>query len=229
MKIFIGILISCLALYSQAEPETIATEVSVETTPASTVETQTPNDQAPANKKFARLVWDSEPAPAAATITETIMAPVVDTRPIVDQLQELKKISIELNRDLFILEEDLLFPANTQITVFLSMDVGEFFKLDTVELLIDDETVSSYLYTQQQIEALQKGGLQRFYIGNLKTGSHEISAFFIGKGPKGKDYKRAATLVFEKGTDPLPLELKIIDSTQKYQPEFSIVKWDVSE
>ncbi len=209
MKTFIGSLLLSFSLFVQAETTNITTEGASPTKEASAIALETPS-----------------PAPIdtpSTAITEEPQAPIVD------QLQALKKTSIELNRDLFILEEDLLFPASTQVTVFLSMDVGTFFKLDSVELIIDDETVTSYLYTQRQIEALQKGGLQRLYMGNLKTGTHEISAFFIGKGPKGKDYKRAATLVFEKGTDPMPMELKITDSTTKYQPQFSIVKWDVTE
>lgn len=153
----------------------------------------------------------------------------VEEIPIATKIQTLKKTAIGLNRDLFILEEDLLFPANTQVTVFLSVDVGTYFELDAVELLIDDEIVASYLYTQRQIEALHKGGLQRLYIGNLKTGQHEITAFFIGKGPKGNDNKRAASLVFEKGTEPKPLELKIRDSSQRYQAEFSIVEWETND
>jgi hypothetical protein len=41
---------------------------------------------------------------------------------------------IDLNRDLFVLEEELLFPANTQVAVFVSMDVGDFFALDSISL-----------------------------------------------------------------------------------------------
>ena len=37
-------------------------------------------------------------------------------------IKALKNEVLELNRDLTILEEDLLFSVNTQINVFLSMD-----------------------------------------------------------------------------------------------------------
>jgi len=46
------------------------------------------------------------------------------------KIQTLKQEVIELNRDLLALEEELLFPANTQVAVFLSMDVGTLFQLD---------------------------------------------------------------------------------------------------
>jgi hypothetical protein len=48
---------------------------------------------------------------------------------------------VDLNRDLFVLEEELLFPANTQVAVFVSMDVGDFFALDSVSLKIDNREV----------------------------------------------------------------------------------------
>ena len=146
--------------------------------------------------------------------------------PVVDDIQDLKEKIIELNRDLFILEEDLLFPANTQFAVFLSVDVGEFFSLDSVELKVDGKTVTHYLYTERQVNALLKGGVQRLYVGNLKTGQHELTAFFHGKGPNNRDYKRGTTLIFEKDTEIKSLELRISDSTKKYQPEFTVVEWE---
>jgi hypothetical protein len=142
------------------------------------------------------------------------------------QVQDLKKQVLDLNRDLFILEEELLFPANTQVAVFLSMDIGKFFELDSVELKIDDKPVTQYLYTRRQVDALHRGGVQRLYMGNLKTGSHEINAFFVGSGPEGREFKRAVSLTFEKTTDAKMLELKVIDSTEKYQADFTIVEWE---
>jgi len=141
------------------------------------------------------------------------------------QLQDVKSQVLELNRDLFILEEELLFPANTQVAVFLSVDAGDFFALDSVEVKIDDKVVTHYLYTEKQIDALRRGGVHRVYVGNLRTGKHEITAFFVGKGPENRDYKRAATAVFEKGTDAKMLELKVTDASRNYQPDFAVVEW----
>jgi hypothetical protein len=148
-----------------------------------------------------------------------------ESAPLNEQVQSLKEKVLELNRDLFILEEELLFPANTQLAVFLSIDVGKFFDLDAVELKIDDKTVSHYLYTEKQLDALKRGGVQRLFVGNLRLGEHEVSAFFTGRGPQGREYRRAASLTFEKTTDTAMLELKIVDDTESYQPLFSIVSW----
>ncbi len=149
-----------------------------------------------------------------------------ELRNVGEQVENLKKEVLKLNRDLFILEEELLFPATTQTTVFLSMDTGVFFELDSVELKIDGKTVNHYLYTQRELSALARGGVQRLHMDNLRKGRHELVAVFIGKGPNGREYRRGAFLEFEKGFDPKFIELKITDSSAKQQPEFVINEWE---
>lgn len=174
----------------------------------------------------------SEPAPAASAAAPAAegAAPAAegapDTRGLDQEIQDLKKDVVDLNKDLFILEEELLFPANTQVAVFLSMDVGTFFALDSVTLKIDQREVINYLYTPRELEALLKGGVQRLYLGNLKVGPHELVAFFNGKGPNERAYKRGASLRFEKGVGAKYLELKIDDRQRKLQPEFEIKDWE---
>lgn len=141
------------------------------------------------------------------------------------RIQQTKADVIRLNRDLLVLEEELLFPANTQVAIFLSLDVGRLFALDSVQLKIDDKVVANHLYTPLELQALQRGGVQRLHLGNLKAGEHELVAFFVGQGPHERDYKRAASLKFEKGTDPKYIELRIRDATGKLQPEFEVRHW----
>ena len=52
-------------------------------------------------------------------------------------VQDLKKEVLDLNRDLFLLEEELLFPANSQVAFFISMDVGEYFALDSLPQIVE--------------------------------------------------------------------------------------------
>ena len=171
----------------------------------------------------------SDAASAAAPVAgegSSAAEPPGDTRGLDEEIQGLKKDVVDLNKDLFVLEEELLFPANTQVAIFVSMDVGEFFALDNVTLKIDQKEVANYLYTPREAEALLKGGVQRLYLGNLKVGEHELVAFFTGKGPNERDYKRGATLKFEKGIGAKYLELKINDRQKKQQPEFEIKDWE---
>jgi hypothetical protein len=171
---------------------------------------------------------DAPAAPAAAASAAapaTTTAAVNPTPGLDGKIQDVKSDVIKLNRDLLVLEEELLFPANTQVALFVSMDVGKLFSLDSVQLKLDDKVVSSYLYTPLEVQALHRGGVQRLYLGNLKAGEHELVAFFTGQGPHTRDYKRGATVKFEKGTEPKYIELQIKDSTGKLQPEFDIKIW----
>lgn len=172
---------------------------------------------APAQTASAPLMAASAPAGAASAPAE---AAPLDTR-----IQDVKADVIALNRDLLVLEEELLFPANTQVALFLSMDVGLMFDLDSVQVKIDDKPVANYLYTPLEVAALHRGGVQRLFLGNLKAGPHELVAFFTGKGPHDRDYKRATSLTFDKGTDPRYIELQIHDSQGKLQPEFQVKVW----
>lgn len=168
-------------------------------------------------------------APAPAAAAEPAAPPAAasgDFKSLDNEVQGLKKEVLDLNRDLFVLEEELLFPANTQIAVFLSMDVGTFFELDSVQIRVDNKEVANYLYTDREVEALNRGGVHRIYIGNLKTGKHELVAFFTGKGPHERDYKRGANLSFEKGVGAKYLELKISDRQSAQQPEFRVKEWE---
>jgi len=143
-----------------------------------------------------------------------------------EDIQSLKQDILALNRELFVLEEELLFPASTQVAVFVSLDVGNYFALDSVQLKIDDKIVTNYLYTEREVEALHRGGIQRLYMGNLKAGDHELIAIYTGKGPNGRDYRRGASHVMTKGLGPGYVELKIVDNRSSEQPDFSIKEWE---
>lgn len=145
----------------------------------------------------------------------------------VDQdAQALKKQLIELNRDLFKLEEELLYPASTQVAVFVSVDVGTFFALDAVTLELDGKEVANYLYTEREVQALHRGGVQKLYLGNLKAGPHELVAFFTGKGTHDRDYRRGTTLDFDKNVGAKYVELRISDREASRQPEFVVREWE---
>jgi len=147
-------------------------------------------------------------------------------RSLDEDVQSLKKEVLDLNRDLFLLEEELLFPANSQVAFFISMDVGEYFDLDSVNLKIDGKDVTNYLYTEREADALLRGGVHRVHMENLKVGDHELVAVFTGKGPHVRDYRRGATMSFEKGIGAKYVELKITDRISKQQPEFDIKEWE---
>ncbi len=172
-----------------------------------------------------------EEAPAAGDDTDGDVALEEDEFEAEEQtldadIEALKKEVLSLNRDLFILEEDLLFPSNTQFSIFLSMDAGSLFTLDSVQIKVDDKNIANHLYTERELAALKRGGVQRLYIGNLPSGEHEIIAIFTGIGPQGRDYRRGETIVIEKTTEPQFVEFMIADDTGTEQPKFDVRVWE---
>jgi hypothetical protein len=216
-------LISLLALGSMANAADTASTAPAATAPAAAPTTAAP---APTQATTAPAVTAPPAADPVAPAAAETPATTGEFKSLDQEVQGLKKEAIDLNKDLFVLEEELLFPANTQVAVFLSMDVGSFFALDSVTVKIDDKEVTNYLYTAREADALLKGGVHRVYLGNMKVGKHEVVAFFTGKGPNERDYRRGATTTFEKGVGAKYLELKISDKTPKHQPEFLVKDWE---
>lgn len=181
--------------------------------------------QAPATAPAAAPAAAPAPAAPAAAPAPAATAPAAPQASLDSRVQDLKAEVIRLNRDLLVLEEELLFPAGTQVAVFVSMDVGKMFELESVQIKLDDKVISQHLYTPQEVQALHRGGVQRVFLGNLRAGTHAIDAFFTGRGPHFRDYKRGTTLKFDKGTEPRYIELRIKDSQAKLQPEFEVKVW----
>ena len=223
-----GALLACawgaVAVSSPAGAAPAATAAAATTPATATAAAAAPAAATPATA----TPTSAAPPPAAATAAGTApaAAPPADFETLDQEVQGLKKDVIDLNKDLFVLEEELLFPANTQVALYVSMDVGAFFALDSVTIKIDNKEVNNYLYTAREADALLKGGVQQIYLGNLKVGKHELVAFFTGKGPQERDYKRGATITFDKGVGAKYLELKITDRVAKHQPEFLIKDWE---
>ena len=126
-----------------------------------------------------------------------------------EQVQDIKKDVIDLTADLTRLEEKLLFPSNTHVSVFVSLTEGDNFRLDAVQIKLDNKVVSHHLYTFRELEALQRGGVQRIYTGNIKTGDHDLVVSFVGKAPAGGEYQRSASYKLNKNVGPKFVEVKL--------------------
>lgn len=149
-----------------------------------------------------------------------------DPETLQQEMQSLKEKILQVNRDLFILEEDLLFPSSTQVNVFVSFDALEYFQLDGVTLKINDLPISNHLYTERELKAMDRGAVQRLFTGNLPVGEHELVALVTGVGPEGRDYKRAVSLDFEKSSGTKYIELKIEGDDLRKQPGFRLKQWE---
>jgi len=140
-------------------------------------------------------------------------------------IQALKSRVVELNKDLRLMEEKLLFPSSTKYSVFVSVDSGRFFQLEGIEFKLDNEMVASHLYSGKQREALVRGGVHRLYVTNLNEGRHNATVFFTGLGSNNRPYKRAVTLDFDKGAGSGYLEIAISDNPATQEPVFELRQW----
>jgi hypothetical protein len=126
-----------------------------------------------------------------------------------EQIQEIKtdvlSIAAELNR----LEEKLLYPSDTQVAVFVSLANGEKFRLDSVEIQLGGKPLVHHLYTYKELEALQKGGVQRIYTGNIMTGQHDLQVTLLGQTSGGTDFRKTESFNVTKDVGPKIVEFTL--------------------
>jgi hypothetical protein len=123
-------------------------------------------------------------------------------RSLDEQVQEIKSDVLGIAAELNLLEERLLYPSNTEVAVFVSLAENETFRLDSVSIQIDGQPVARHIYSFKELEALQKGGVQRIYTGNLRAGEHKIDVAVAGKGTGGADFQKSESFSFSKEVEP---------------------------
>ena len=119
-----------------------------------------------------------------------------------EQVQEIKSDVLAIAAELGNLEERLLYPSNTQVAVFVAIEEGDEVAIDSARLSVDGELVAHHIYTFKELEALQKGGVQRIYTGNVPTGSHQLEVEISGRRGTGKDFQLLERFGFDKEVDP---------------------------
>lgn len=148
----------------------------------------------------------------SATAEEISQAEI---RSLDEQVQEIKSDVLGIAAELNLLEERLLFPSNTQVTIFVALGDGESFRLDAIQLEIDDQLAAHHIYSFKELDALRHGGVQRIYMGNLPSGSHDLEVSILGKLPNGKDFSHAERFTFQKGIDPSLLGITLAPDSGK--------------
>ena len=126
-----------------------------------------------------------------------------------EQVQEIKSDVLSIAAQLNQLEERLLYPSNTQIAVFVSLVGDETFRLDSVEIQLDGTPVAHHIYTYKELEALQRGGVQRIYTGNIRAGEHDLQVFVIGKSAEGVDFRKKEHFKVDKDVGPETVEIAL--------------------
>jgi hypothetical protein len=143
-------------------------------------------------------------APVYADVTTTD-----DMRSLDEQVQEIKADVLSIGAELGSLEEQLLFPSNTQLAIFVQLQDAKNMRLDSVELIIDGDAAAHYIYSFKELEALQLGGVQRLYMGNIARGDHTAEVLVIGKTVGGREFRQSQSFAFAKGVEPQMLGLTL--------------------
>jgi len=125
-----------------------------------------------------------------------------------EQVQDIKKDTLAISTELQLLEEKLLYPSNTQVSLFVSMKGAGKLRLDAVDVKLDGTEAEHHVYTYKELEALQEGGVQRLHTGNLRTGDHAIEVSVIGKAGD-TEFRQVANYRFTKAVEPKLLEIVV--------------------
>ena len=128
-----------------------------------------------------------------------------------EQVQDIKTDVLSQTAELRRLEEKLLFPSNTQVSLFVSFH-NQNANLESVELKLNNKVIAKYLYTFREQAALKRGGVQRIYTGNVKMGGHKLEIVVAGKTTDSEQFKTNAHYTLSKGVGPKFLEIKIADA-----------------
>lgn len=145
-------------------------------------------------------------------------------RSLDEQVQGLKEDVIKINREMLLLQEKLLYPSSSQVSVFVSLEASSKFSLDAIELTLNNKPVQKHLYTYRELEALRKKGVQRLHTGNLAVGKHQLGVTVRGLTSGNSAYTRTASFPLEKNTGPKLVELRVVSSSGA-KPTISVKEW----
>lgn len=136
----------------------------------------------------------------AATAAEEISKEQI--KGLDEQIQEVKSDVLGIAAELSRLEEKLLYPSDTQVSLFVSLAQSAKFRLDAVDIEIDGKSVAHHLYTFKELEALRQGGVQRIYTGNIRKGGHDVQVSVLGKSESGTEYRQTGSYKVNKDVGP---------------------------
>ena len=134
-----------------------------------------------------------------------------------EQVQEIKGDALSISAELAKLEEKLLYPSNTEVSVFISLKSGETFRLDSVDIQMDGKPVTHHLYTLKELEALRKGGVQKIYTGNVRTGEHDLQVQSSGKTTGGSDFQKSEHFKVSKDVAPKIVEVSLASESMTFK------------
>lgn len=125
-----------------------------------------------------------------------------------EQVQEIKKDVLAISAELHLLEEKLLYPATSQVSLFVAVIKNSNYIPDAMQIKIDGKKVTHHIYSFKEVDALRRGGVQRIYTGNIRGGKHRLDISVIGK-KDGSKATQKRTYTLKKGVGPKLVEIRL--------------------
>jgi len=151
---------------------------------------------------------------AATVLTPATLALADDRDALEENMQDVKRLALEMHRDLIVMQDEKVFPEETRINVFISMDLGVFFDVQSVKVVLDRAEVAQQNYSKKQARALTLGATQKIFIGNLSEGKHELTAIVAGVG-QHYPIRRAITLDLQKKPGTQTVNIRLSDGEDR--------------
>jgi len=133
----------------------------------------------------------------------------------------------EIKRDLAAFEQELLAATPNQVNVFLAIDEGDFFSVNSLNVQLNKQPIAKIRYSPLQANALSKGAVHPLYSNDtLPPGNYQLIAEIQGLDSQKSSFRRRITHDFvKKKNKPVFIELKVKNQLKRLKPEFIIQQW----
>ncbi|HUP93024.1 MAG TPA: hypothetical protein VM074_12330 [Solimonas sp.] len=148
-------------------------------------------------------------------------------------IQALKDEVVEFAREAQAIEDEVLYPPHSRLSVYLAVKVSGLL-LNQITLGIDDQPVQTVAYSDRDARALlSEGNLQRLLRVNIAPGPHRVRVTFSGKFYDDKPDQPPLTdsyeAIFDKGLNEAELEFLIARPSRFSRPALAMKQWRASK
>jgi len=130
-------------------------------------------------------------------------------RELDEQVQDIKAEMLDIAIELSVLEQQLLYPSGTRATLSFSITPQAKVRPNATEVRVDSHLVAHHIYSQPELQALQNGGIQNLYTGNVSAGKHELQVRITGTLADGTIFDATEQLTFTKGVESKTLDITL--------------------
>lgn len=140
-------------------------------------------------------------------------------------LAQLKSRIADHSARVFALEQELLYPADSRLSVFLTLASRDTLDLDAIEVFVDGKPVVSHLYSEREQNALEEGGVQQLFKDNLANGEHSLKVVITARAGDDRFVRRESVHRFQKRPGNLRMQMSLDAKAPDFEPRVSFVDW----